>query len=90
MRAGMTKTTIWIEDRVFLLEDVPALVCDSCVEQFYDDDTTDAIRRLTEEGFPLTEVKREVLVPVVSLIARIRRINPAYDEHQPALIEADA
>jgi YgiT-type zinc finger domain-containing protein len=80
MRPAVTKTAIWIEDRVFIVEDVPAQVCDQCVEQYYDDDTTEAIRRLTEEGFPPAEVKREILVPIFSLEKRI----PAYDTRPPA------
>jgi YgiT-type zinc finger domain-containing protein len=67
MRPAMVKTAIWQGERLFLVEDIPAQVCDSCLEQFYDDDTTDALRRLTEDGFPGARSKREILVPVFSL-----------------------
>jgi YgiT-type zinc finger domain-containing protein len=67
MRFSLVKTAIWHGERLFVVEDVPAHVCDSCYEQFYDDMTTDSIRRLTEDGFPAAKAKREILVPVFSL-----------------------
>ncbi len=85
MRPGETKTVVWMEDRLFIVEDVPAQVCDSCVEQFYDEETTDAIRRLTEEGFPASELKREVLVPIYSLHKRMHRCDVHSDEQQVAV-----
>jgi YgiT-type zinc finger domain-containing protein len=79
MRAATVKTAIWQDERLFVVEDIPARVCDSCVEQFYDDDVTDALRRLAEDQFPPAEVRREVLVPVFSLEGRIQRA-PVTDE----------
>ena len=66
------RTTIWREDRVAIVEDIPAHVCGSCMEQFYDDDVSDALRGLVEEGFPAEAAQREMLVPVFSLEGRIR------------------
>ena len=74
MHPAMVRTAIWREDRLFVVEDIPAQVCGQCVEQFYDEDTTDALRQLMEEG--AAEPKREVLVPVYSLEGRIRRRAP--------------
>ena len=71
MRSDVVKTAIWARGLLFVVEDIRAQVCDSCVEQFYDEETTDALRRLTEEGFPLAEAEREILVPVFSLIGRL-------------------
>ncbi len=67
MRGGFVKTAIWYGDKLVVAEDVPAQVCDNCVEQFYDEETTDALRRLTEDGFPFAQAKGEILVPVFSL-----------------------
>ncbi|HYM09079.1 MAG TPA: YgiT-type zinc finger protein [Bryobacterales bacterium] len=80
MHAAMVKTAIWRDDRVFLVEDIPAQVCDSCLEQFYDEETTDVLRRLTEEGFASVEPKREILVPIFSLEGRIRRAASSPEE----------
>lgn len=84
MRTGKTKTVVWVEDRLFIVEDIPAQVCDSCVEQYYDEETTDAIRRLTEDGFPSAELKREILVPIYSLDKRMQQFNVHSDEPQAA------
>lgn len=67
MRPAVVKTAIWQGERLYMVEDIPAQICDSCLEQFYDEDITDALRRLTEDGFPAAKVKREILVPVFSL-----------------------
>lgn len=67
MRPSLVKTAIWKEDSLYVVEDIPAQVCDGCLEQFYDDEITEALRRLTEDGFPATRTKREILVPVFSL-----------------------
>jgi YgiT-type zinc finger domain-containing protein len=67
MRAEKVKTAIWRDERLFVVEDVPACVCDSCMEQYYDDWVTEALRRLTENGFSTAKVKREIVVPVFSL-----------------------
>lgn len=72
MVARTMRTAIWQGDRVAIVEDIPAHVCGSCMEQFYDDDVSDALRRLTEEGFPVEAADREILVPVFSLEGRIR------------------
>jgi len=78
MRADTVRTAIWMQERLVVVEDIPAHVCDACMEQFYDDDTTDALRRLTEEGFASATPKRELLVPIFSLEGRI--IRPARSE----------
>jgi YgiT-type zinc finger domain-containing protein len=72
MVARTVRTAIWQGDRVAIVEDIPAHVCGPCMEQFYDDDVSDALRRLTEEGFPVETADKEILVPVFSLNGRIR------------------
>ncbi len=64
---GLVKTAIWQGDRLSVVEDVPAQICDNCMEQFYDDMTTEAVRRLSEQGFPPGSATREILVSVFSL-----------------------
>ena len=71
--AQTVRTAIWQDDRVAIVEDIPAHVCSSCMEQFYDEDVSDALRRLTEDAFPATEADREISVPVFSLTTRIRK-----------------
>ncbi len=79
MRSSIVKTAIWYEDKLVVAEDVPAQVCDNCMEQFYDEETTDALRRLTEDGFPFAQAKGEILVPVFSLKALQAAMSRAQD-----------
>lgn len=83
MREETVKTAIWREERLFVVEDIPAQVCGSCMEQFYDDETTDVLRRLTEEGFSSVEPQREIVVPIFSLEGRIVR-RTSSEEDLPA------
>ncbi|MBI5032477.1 MAG: YgiT-type zinc finger protein [Chloroflexi bacterium] len=71
MRSAVVKTAIWAGERLYAVEDVPAYVCEACGERLYDEDTTNAIRRLTEDGFSRAEARHEILVPVFSLGDRI-------------------
>ncbi len=67
MHSATVKTVIWQGDQLFVVEDIPAQVCGACLEQYYDENVTDALRQLTEDKFPAAEAKREVLVPFFSL-----------------------
>ena len=67
MEPATVKTAIWRGDRLFVVEDIAAQVCGSCLEQFYDESVTEALRRLTEDGFVSAEPVRELHVPVYSL-----------------------
>lgn len=71
MRRDFVKTALWHKERLFVVEDIPAYVCDVCVEQFYDPEATDLLRRLTENGFSSLEATREILVPVFSLAGQV-------------------
>lgn len=66
------------------------MVCDECVEQFYDEDTTDALRRLSQDGFPPSEIVREILVPIYSIKPRMKRYTGIPVEEQTETVEADA
>ena len=83
MRAAVVKTSIWCGESLFVVEDIPARVCGSCKEQFYDEDTTDALRRLVQGGFSSAEARREILVPVFSLEGRIKRAPVIFDPNEP-------
>jgi len=75
------RTAIWQGERLAIVEDIPAFVCSGCLEQFYDDDVSDALRRLTENGFPADGALREITVPVFSLEGHVR--------HRAAATNAD-
>ncbi len=71
MRPGLVKTAMWQGERMLVIEDIPAQICDSCIEQFYDEEVTDRLRRFAEDGAPFADLKGEILVPVYSLKAQI-------------------
>ncbi len=73
MVAKTMRTAIWQGDRVAIVEDIPALVCGQCSEQFYDEPVSDALRRLAEDGFPAHAATSEIVVPVFSLKDRIQK-----------------
>jgi YgiT-type zinc finger domain-containing protein len=58
-------------DRLVVIEDIPALVCASCNEQFYDDRTVVVLDLLRGDGFPEEDAREEILVPVFSFRDRL-------------------
>ena len=78
--SSTVKTAIWQGERLSVVEDIPALVCSSCREQYYDDDVTDALRTLNEEGFPEESADKTIQVSVFSLEERIRVRKPLEED----------
>lgn len=69
LRPARARSAFWHDDRLVVIEDVPALVCNACGEQFYDDNTVVMIDRLRGDGFPPGLAEGEMLVPVFSFSA---------------------
>lgn len=67
-RNAPVRSAFWHDDRLVVVEDVPALVCNACGEQFYDDGTVLLIDRMRRTGFPPEEAIRELKVPVFSCL----------------------
>ncbi len=65
-RHAHVRSAFWHNDRLVVIEDVPALVCNTCGEQFYDDATVLMIDRMRQNGFPPEDAVRELRVPVFS------------------------
>jgi YgiT-type zinc finger domain-containing protein len=63
------KMCLWEDEEVFIIEDIPARICEKCYEQFYDDVTRLGIETLKRDGFPRLEAKRVMEVAVFSLPA---------------------
>lgn len=59
-------TALWSGDRLVVVEDVPALVCQSCGEQFYEDETAMRLDMMKGGGFPPEGAAREMVVSVFS------------------------
>jgi YgiT-type zinc finger domain-containing protein len=67
LHAGSVRSAFWHGERLVVVEDIPALVCDACHEQFYDDLTAVRLDLLRGAGFPDLQAQRELRVPVFSL-----------------------
>lgn len=72
LRAGEAKTVLWVQDQMILVENIPAMICDGCGEQYYDDEITEGLLRLTEQTFPWAEKVRDITVPVYTIKRRER------------------
>jgi hypothetical protein len=58
---------MWNGGQLVLIESVPAMVCESCGEQFYEENVATGIRKLAETGFAGAKATREITVPVFRL-----------------------
>lgn len=66
VRMSHVRSAFWQDDRLVVVEDIPALVCGACAEQFYDDATVVGLDLLRGEGFPAEKARAELRVPVFS------------------------
>jgi YgiT-type zinc finger domain-containing protein len=67
IHAARVRSAFWHEDRLVVVEGIPALVCDDCQERFYDDGTIVRLDLLRGAGFPAEQACGELRVPVFSL-----------------------
>jgi len=69
------RSAFWQDDRLVVVEDIPALVCGACAEQFYEDATVVGLDLLRGGGFPAEEARAELYVPVFSFgaLAAVKR-----------------
>lgn len=65
------RSAFFHEDRLVVVEDIPALVCAGCNEQFYDDRTVVVLDLLRGDGFPEEDAREEIRVPVFSFRDRL-------------------
>jgi YgiT-type zinc finger domain-containing protein len=61
------RSAFWHGDRLVVVDDIPALVCQSCGEQYYGDQTVVRLDLLRGTGFPADQAEAEMIVPVFSL-----------------------
>jgi YgiT-type zinc finger domain-containing protein len=80
LRPDHVRAAFWQGDRLVVVEDMPALVCEACGERYYDDATVTALDILRGAGFPEDRAKAVIEVSVFSL-ARPRCLVD--DGHEP-------
>ena len=66
MQARRVRSAFWHDDRLVVVEDIPAMVCSACGEQFYEDNTVVVLDLLRGGGFPADRARGELSVPVFS------------------------
>ena len=66
LREALVKSTFWQDDRLVVVENIPAVVCDSCGERYYDDATSSALDIMQRNGFLLEDAEYVIRVPVFS------------------------
>jgi YgiT-type zinc finger domain-containing protein len=71
VRSTHVRSAFWHDDRLVVVEDVPALVCGACHDQFYDDATIVVLDLMRGDGFPAEKAHRELRVPVFSFRDRL-------------------
>jgi YgiT-type zinc finger domain-containing protein len=68
MQARRVRSAFWHDERLVVVEDIPAMVCGACGEQFYEDNTVVVLDLLRGGGFPADEARGELRVPVFSFL----------------------
>ena len=67
LREARVRSAFWEGERLVVIEDIPALACSACGEQFFDDATAIRLDLLRGAGFPPEMARGELRVPVFSL-----------------------
>jgi YgiT-type zinc finger domain-containing protein len=57
LREALVKSTFWQDDRLVVAENIPAVVCDSCAERYYDDATSTALDIMQKNDFLLKDTE---------------------------------
>jgi YgiT-type zinc finger domain-containing protein len=77
LETALIRSAFWEDDRLVVIEDIPAIVCVDCGEQHFDDPTVVLIDLLRGDGFPLEKARQQLTVPVFSLNDRLKSGEPA-------------
>ena len=65
VQPAAVKSAFWHDDRLVVVEDIPALRCTACGEQFYDDTTVLVLDLQRGQGFAEDRATSRVSVPVI-------------------------
>lgn len=66
VRPAQVRSAFWHDDRLVVVEDIPALRCGSCGEQFFGDDAVVVLDLLRGDGFQASKARTIISVPVFS------------------------
>lgn len=82
VKPAVIRSAFWHGDRLVVVEDLPALSCGACHEQFYDDATATILDLMRGQGFPEAHATRSMTVPVFSF----RNFLPAVDSERDGVL----
>ena len=71
VQQSRVRSAFWQDERLVVVEGIPALVCGACAERFYDDTTVVGLDLLRGGGFPAEKARAELRVPVFSFGDRV-------------------
>jgi YgiT-type zinc finger domain-containing protein len=71
LQQDLVKSAFWHDERLVVVDDIPAVVCEACGERFYDDTTITLLDLMQGDGFPSAQASGHLHVPVFSFSARI-------------------
>ena len=71
VRECTVRSAFWQDERLVVVEDIPAFVCEACGERFYDDATVMVLDLLRGEGFREENSRGVIRVPVFSFRDRV-------------------
>lgn len=66
VKPAIVRSAFWHNERLVVVEDLPALLCSQCHEQFYDDGTVTILDLMRGDGFPADQANHTISVPVFS------------------------
>src|SRR3990170_7939591 len=85
--AAVVRTNVWQGERLIVVEDIPAQLCELCGEQYYDSLVSETLRALLMDDLESATPKRVMEVPVYSLEGRIPEPPPEEQEEGPPALE---
>lgn len=77
MQTAEVRSAFWEDERLVVVEAIPALVCSCCGEQYFDDATAMGLDLLRGSGFPMDRARYSIEVPVFDYRASWRASDPS-------------
>ena len=71
IHGARVRSAFWHDERLVVVDDIPAVVCDDCHEQFFGDGAIVVLDLLRGDGFPAEKARSELRVPVFSFNDRM-------------------
>jgi YgiT-type zinc finger domain-containing protein len=67
----LVKSAFWQDERLVVVDNIPAVVCEACGERLYDDATVTALDLMQGDGFQPDDAQGHMHVPIFSFAHRV-------------------